>query len=200
MKISLLYRLMSVFQIVLNRFWKFVLCHHDAVTIEGEICIIGRPRVYIKDGSVFLSQNVTLRSTPRFYHGIMSSPVTLTADKPGAVIEVGKNTRLNGCTIHAWKYVKIGADCLVGANTCIMDSNGHSSDDSDWMRRHITQDTPEDIIIEDHVWIGMNCTVLKGIRIGRGSIIAAGSVVVKDVPEFSVVGGNPAKVLRTIKQ
>ena len=52
------------------------------------------------------------------------------------------------------------------------------------------------IIIEDEVWIGANVTILSGIKIGKGAIIAAGSVVTKDVPSYSIIGGNPAKIIR----
>ena len=52
------------------------------------------------------------------------------------------------------------------------------------------------IIIEDEVWIGANVTILSGITIGKGAIVAAGSVVTKDVPPYSIVGGNSAKIIR----
>lgn len=52
-----------------------------------------------------------------------------------------------------------------------------------------------DILIEDDVWIGSNCVILSGIKIGRGSIIGAGSIVTKNIPKYSIVGGNPAKVI-----
>jgi maltose O-acetyltransferase len=55
------------------------------------------------------------------------------------------------------------------------------------------------ILIEDDVWIGFNSAVLKGVTIGKGSIVAACSVVTKDVPEFVIVAGNPAKVVKEIK-
>ena len=54
----------------------------------------------------------------------------------------------------------------------------------------------QDVVIEEDVWIGCNVTILKGVTIGRSSIIAAGSLVVKDVPPYSIVGGVPAKVLK----
>ncbi len=53
------------------------------------------------------------------------------------------------------------------------------------------------IVIGDHVWVGMNVTILKGVTIGTGAIIAAGSVVTHDVPEHTLVGGVPAKVIKT---
>ncbi len=53
-----------------------------------------------------------------------------------------------------------------------------------------------DILIKNDVWIGTNCTILDGITIGNGAVIAAGSVVTKDVPPYAIVGGNPAKVIK----
>lgn len=54
------------------------------------------------------------------------------------------------------------------------------------------------VVIEDNVWIGFGSIIMPGVKIGRGSVIAAGSVVVKDVPPMSVVGGNPAKIIKTV--
>ena len=57
-----------------------------------------------------------------------------------------------------------------------------------------------EIVIDDDVWIGANAVITAGVHIGRHSVVAAGAVVTKDVPEYSVVGGVPAKVIRTIRQ
>ncbi len=59
-----------------------------------------------------------------------------------------------------------------------------------------TPKADQDVIVDDDVWIGANVTILKGVHIGRSAIVAAGAVVVKDVPEFAIVGGVPAKVLK----
>ena len=72
----------------------------------------------------------------------------------------------------------------------IRDSDNHTI-----VRDGYTPTAP--IKIGNHVWIGVNCTILKGVTIGDGAIIAAGSVVTKDVPAHSLVGGVPAKVIRT---
>ena len=54
------------------------------------------------------------------------------------------------------------------------------------------------IIIHSNVWIGMNCIILKGVTIGQGAIVAAGSVITKDVPPWTIVGGNPARAIKEI--
>lgn len=96
--------------------------------------------------------------------------------------------------IHIGKYVKIGAGCL------IMDSNFHSLN---WKHR---MDSKTDnantistsVIIEDHAFIGARSIICKGVRIGERSIIAAGSVVTKNIPEGEIWGGNPAIFIRKI--
>ncbi|ELA7570041.1 CatB-related O-acetyltransferase [Vibrio alginolyticus] len=57
-------------------------------------------------------------------------------------------------------------------------------------------DSKGEIVIGNDVWIGVNAIILSGVKIGHGSIVAAGSVVTKDVPDYSIVGGNPAKVIK----
>ena len=56
------------------------------------------------------------------------------------------------------------------------------------------------VTIKDKAWIGFNSIILKGVTIGEGSIVGAGSVVTKDIPDWSIVGGNPAKVIREISE
>ena len=54
------------------------------------------------------------------------------------------------------------------------------------------------IVIEDDAWIGMNCIILKGVTVGRGAVVGAGSVVTKDVPPWTLVAGNPARVIKEL--
>ena len=89
--------------------------------------------------------------------------------------------------IFVSRDASIGKNCAISWNCQILDDDFHRIGDNL---------TAKPIIIEDKVWIGASATILKGVTIGKGSIIAANSVVTKDVPEFTLVGGNPAKIIR----
>jgi len=162
--------------------------------------LIGIPVVDIRgDASVTIEDNVTLNSCNREYHVNMHSPVKLYADRDGAKIHIGNNTRIHGTCIHAYQYVKIGDNCLIAANTQIFDGHGHDVSFDNAANRTKTEGGAEPIIIEDDVWIGINCIILGGVTIGKGSIVAAGSVVTKNIPEFVIAGGNPAKLIRDMR-
>lgn len=95
--------------------------------------------------------------------------------------------------------VQIGADVMMGPRCIFISYNHHFEAISRPMNTQgIVEDRP--VIIEDDVWFGAGCIVLAGVRIGRGSIVAAGSVVTKDVPPYSIVGGNPARLIRSRPQ
>lgn len=94
--------------------------------------------------------------------------------------------------------VRIGKHVMMGPEVYIYTQN-HRFDQLD-----ITMDSQgfgeeKPVIIEDDVWIGSRVTILPGVTVGTGSVIGASSVVTKDVPPYSVVGGNPAKILKTRK-
>lgn len=172
--------------------------YNKHITLRGKVNVSGIPILNFKEGGkAILGKNVYLKSNKKSYHLSMHSPVKLMADKPNAIIEIGENTRINGSCIHAFKKVSIGKNCLIAANCQIIDGNGHDLSFPDVENRVETIGDAKEITIEDNVWIGANCFVLPGITIGEGSVVAAGSVVVKDIPPMSIAGGNPAKVIRS---
>ena len=97
-------------------------------------------------------------------------------------------------------YIKIGNNVKIGGGTTLIDTDAHSLSFKD--RRNEISDVKnridKEIIIEDDVLIGANVIILKGVHIGARSIIGAGSVVTKDVPEDCIVAGNPAKVIKQL--
>jgi len=109
-------------------------------------------------------------------------------------ITLGSHVRVNtGCVIVSYAKVQIGDDCLIGEYVSIRDSD-HGTAIGQPIRSQ--PHTAEPITIDDDVWIGRGSVVLKGVHIGTGAIVAANSVVTRDVPPFTVVAGAPAKVIK----
>lgn len=106
----------------------------------------------------------------------------------GATLTLGSGYINNNATIDCFASITIGHDAAISSGVTIRDSDNHS------INGNAVIAAP--IVIEDHVWIGLNATILKGVRIGSGSVVAAGAVVTSDVPRNSLVGGVPAKVIK----
>jgi acetyltransferase-like isoleucine patch superfamily enzyme len=169
--------------------------------LSDEVVFNGKPIIEIRNGGkIYIGKGTTINSSNDEYHINMHSPVKLVADREGAVIKIGNKTRIHGTCIHAYDSVVIGDNCLIAANCQIMDCSGHELSFDNVENRINTSSGGRPIAIEDCVWIGANCLVLPGVRIGRGSIVAAGSVVVKDIPPMVVAAGNPAKPIKTSDQ
>lgn len=169
-----------------------------SVSVGMRVRFKGIPVIQVQKGAnVFLGNNVTLNSRNYGYHASMHSPVKLMADREGAVIWVGDNTRINGACLHAYVEIRVGKNCLIAANVQIIDSNGHDFSFFDPSMRISTTSEGRPVIIEDNVWIGLNSIILPGVRIGQGAVIGANTVVSRDVPPMVVFAGNPGRVVRT---
>jgi acetyltransferase-like isoleucine patch superfamily enzyme len=135
---------------------------------------ISRP---FPDGRVELGAGVRLHDGVRLF-----------LDAPGATIVIGADTYLNRRTeVMAKERVEIGSGCAISWDVRILDTDYHSLDG---------RPATDPVRIGDHVWIGSGATVLKGVTIGDGAVVAAASLVVKDVPAQTLVAGVPARVVR----
>lgn len=114
------------------------------------------------------------------------------------LLQIGDNTSINYQTvISVEQKVIIGNNCQIAGETRIFDNNSHALHYSNDRQMSKTDVAP--IIIEDNVWIGIRSIVMKGVKIGHGAVVAAGSVVTKDVPAMTLVGGNPARIIKQIE-
>ena len=108
-------------------------------------------------------------------------------------LNIGEYCFINeGAYWSAKGEIKIGNNVIFGPKTTIWTYN------HDYKGSHLPYGGPDilgKVEIEDNVWVGMNAIILPGVTIGEGAIIGAGSVVTKDVPKFSIVGGNPIKII-----
>ena len=114
---------------------------------------------------------------------------------PRATIEIGDHSFINtGSILSARTRITIGNNCQIANGVIIMDNDFHGVDDRE------TSPTNEAIVIGDNVWLATRATVLKGVTIGEGAVVAAGAVVTKDVAPYTLVGGVPAKLIRVINK
>jgi acetyltransferase-like isoleucine patch superfamily enzyme len=133
-------------------------------------------------------------------------------------VEIGNRSFIGGGgKFISIEKISIGNDVLISWGCTIMDNNAHSvkwserkDDVREWKRgidenkigyyKNWTYVKSGPVIIEDKAWIGFEVVVLKGVKIGKGAIVASRSVVTKDVPDWTIVAGNPAQVVREIPE
>ena len=111
---------------------------------------------------------------------------------PGALIEIGDDAGISSSTIVARERVRIGERTIIGADSLIIDSDFHSLDAE--MRRKAVTDKPMviPVVVENDVFVGARCILLKGAILKNKAVLGAGSVLAKEVPAESVAWGNPA--------
>ena len=150
--------------------------------------LLGNGRLRISGpGTVILDPEVNAWS-----HAEVNRLITT---RPEAVIRIGRNARLNGCTLRAASRIEVGADCVLGS--CEV------RDDEEWpstVLRGRGTNGPRPVIIGDNVWIGGQASILPGVRIGRNSVVGIHAVVFEDVPPDVIVAGNPARVVRALER
>ena len=153
--------------------------------------------LYSRD-SLDIGDGTLINSSNMFYHLSMHSKCKFVANTSESKILIGANSRLHGVCINARNMVEIGSNVLIAANVFIVDSNGHEVSLPDPLQRIFTRGRTSRVKICDGVWVGANSIILPGVTIGEGSVVAAGSVVSKDVPSNVLVAGVPAKIVREI--
>lgn len=121
---------------------------------------------------------------------------TIMVARGQGVIEIGDNVGISGSTLYAREKIKIGNHTIIGANTKIFDNDFHHLSAAG--RRTGGDLVTKNVTIGNDVFIGCNCIILKGTRIGNGCVVGAGSVVHGEFPEYSVIAGNPARIVKEL--
>lgn len=168
--------------------------------VHNKIYIMGHGKIIIGDDFQFTSGD----SINPICRNIRGALYTMTKN---ARIEIGDRVGISSACIWAKERITIGNDVNIGGDCLIMDNDAHPIDYIQ-RRRSYFKEVGKDVYyskiatsaieIGDDVWIGARCQILKGVHIGARSIIAAGSVVTKDIPADVIAGGNPCKVIRSL--
>jgi acetyltransferase-like isoleucine patch superfamily enzyme len=131
----------------------------------------------------------------------------LSMDREGAEVHIGARTYVGKSHLVVARSIRIGDDVLVSWGVTIIDHQSHSLQSSEraddvvnWLTgiKEWTHVTIKPVTIGDKVWIGFNAAILPGVTVGEGAVVGACSVVTKDVPPYTIVAGNPARVVREL--
>jgi acetyltransferase-like isoleucine patch superfamily enzyme len=147
-------------------------------------------------GKLFVGNGLVLRSAFSSNTIGLKQRCYLSVGRSGR-LEIGSECGFSGAVVNAENSVTIGDRVMLGANVTVADSDRHPLDPRERYLGNGGATAP--IVIESDVWVGMNSVVLKGVRIGSGSVVGANSVVVEDVPPGVIVVGSPAKVVRKVE-
>lgn len=129
-------------------------------------------------------------------------------DSPSGEVLIGDRCYLGASHLVCHTGIRIGDDVIMSWGVTVVDHDSHSlnwvereHDVADWMRGVKRWDfvTARPVHIGDKTWIGFGASILKGVRVGEGAVVGANAVVTHDVPPYTVVAGNPARVVRQLK-
>ena len=152
-----------------------------------DINVVNLKRNVVKPCTLWVGANSTIISRGfTMYEGAAIVVVD------GGKLILGRNSYMNESLIQCANSITIGDNCAIAPDVLIQDTDFHPILDENGNEKPMSKP----IVIGNKVWICAKSTILKGVTIGDGAIVAAGAVVTKDVPERCVVAGNPAKVVR----
>lgn len=190
-----------IFLRFINYIYNRVILKINNVKIPLKLNINGR--VYITNkGKIIFGNNIRINSGKNFnvIGGGIRTNITVLKN---AIFEIGNNVGLSNSTFFCQNSITIEDDVLIGGNCKFYDTDFHSLNYDSRLNPY-KNNTPDEtvktspIMVKKGAWIGGHCIVLKGVTIGEKSIVGAGSVVTKNIPEKEIWAGNPAKYIRNI--
>lgn len=200
-------------RVLLQRIYQFISTIQAYMSATWWNVIIGKGNKFVggvsfsrtRGSTIIIGQHGRfLSSTTANRHGL-NRPCMISTLRPNAVIKIGNAVGLSGAVICAAKQVQIGDRVMLGANVTVTDTDSHPVDykkrlRSDQARLEDHAVSVRSVLIENDVFIGMHSLILKGVTIGEGAVIGAGSVVATSIPPHCVAAGNPAKVIRYLSR
>lgn len=167
------------------------------VKYNSNLKILGKLKLFGK-GDIEIMDNVTIVSSST-WNPTAGGTYSALIVQPGGRIVIGSGTGISNASITAKEEVYIGKNVLIGSCCMISDNDFHPIYADDRQRNQLENVRHKKVKIEDNVFIGARSIILKGVTIGARSVVGAGSVVTKDIPEDEIWAGNPAKFIKKLK-
>ncbi len=169
-------------------------CRIKGVKIGKEVIFNGFPEIRrFENSDIVIGDCCRFNSAKNSVRVGLQKRCTFVTLRKKSEIIIGNNSGGSGITLLAAIKIKIGNNVMIGAHSMIIDNDFHHADPD---KRHDMVDIPaRPITIEDNVFIGTNCMILKGITIGENAVIGANSVVISSIPKNAIAIGNPCKVV-----
>jgi len=170
-----------------------LICYCKGVKLGNNVVFNGKPIIHrYPNSSILFGNNCKFNSAKNSISIGLNQPCAFVTLEEKAKIVLGNNTGGSGLRIQARSTITIGNNVLLGSGCTILDNDSHHSDPQK-REQNIIPSRP--ITIEDNVFIGLQCIILKGVTIGKNTTIGAHSVVFNDIPENCIAWGNPCKVV-----
>lgn len=177
--------------------WCKILTHIWGIKLGSSCSFYGITQFRRYPGSIIrIGDHCQFRSTFRSNMIGLNHPCGISTFSQEAEISIGDNCGLSSTVIGAAKSVVLGKHVACGANVTIIDHDFH--DTNPFQRDKGGVEKAQSIHINDNVWLGLNTLVLKGVTIGKNTVVGANSVVTKSLPENVIAAGNPARAIRVI--
>jgi acetyltransferase-like isoleucine patch superfamily enzyme len=177
--------------IIISPLVPFYLRNFSGIKIGKSCHFAGCPIVLCRQGaSIVIGEQFKATSNSRNNPAGVSHPVILSAFGQNAVLKIGDNVGVTGVSINCWNRIEIEQNVMIGAGTAIWDTDFHPTDSLERLVNPGNGKTAP-ILIKKNTFIGARVLILKGVTIGENCVVAAGAVINKNVPDNSIVYGNP---------
>lgn len=188
----------------MNTIFRRLMRLYGLLKLRGRVNLDIANCAQIRLDRVYIAHSCRLRVGPQ---SIINARISF--DRPGSTFACGARCFIGASHVVVADTVQLGDDVVVSWGVTIVDHNSHAvewadraADVLDWARGKKNWETVKvaPVRLKDKVWVGFNAIILKGVTVGEGSVVAAGAVVTRDVPPYTVVAGNPARVIRDLRK
>lgn len=202
--------LFQIYRIFYEIIPTFIWCLISGLPFDTSWRIKGRPYIIkrkwydrlfrgLRGGTIMIGKNFGCNNSLTSNTIGLIQPCIFDVVEEKSQIIIGNNVGISGSTINATKSVVIEDNVLIGSGCIITDTDSHPIEYYNRIKNDMTKTHRSPILIKEGAFIGARSIILKGVTIGRHSIVGAGSVVSKDVPDKCIVAGNPARIIKYLE-